>query len=138
MRASKSLGDEVLEALGFVDGLRPDGIVEDLVEEGLEQPVVADDLEGAPAFLPAGQALTPRWRLVDRRDGGSAAASFLQHVGDGGHGDVQAVSQTPCCRYAGFRRLSEGKDGLEVIIDGLGVGFRRAAPDHIFLFSTRD
>jgi hypothetical protein len=42
----EALGDEVFEALGlFVDLF--DGVVEDLVEEGLDEAMVADDFECA-------------------------------------------------------------------------------------------
>ena len=42
----EALGDEVLEALGFLMDFVP-GVVEDFVEEGFDEAVVADDLEGA-------------------------------------------------------------------------------------------
>ena len=123
----------MLEALGFVVDFL-DGIVEDLVEEGLDQPMMADDFEGALASC-AGEADAAVALVIDERALGGG--EFLNHVGDGGHGDVQAVGQFLAADTPGSA-VSEGKDGLEVIIDGLGVGFRRAAPDHIFLFSTRD
>ncbi len=42
----EALGDEVFEALGLLVHLF-DGVVEDLVEEGLDEPVVTHDLERA-------------------------------------------------------------------------------------------
>ncbi len=70
------LRDEVLEALGLLVHFVP-GIVEDLVEEGLDEAMMADDLEGA--FLSGFRELHAVVLFVDDQ-GWAEGGEFLEHV----------------------------------------------------------
>ena len=69
----EALGDEVLQALGFVVQL-VDFVVEHAVEEGLDEAVVADDFEGAAAS--GGERGGRRDGVRTRPADSAAAASF--------------------------------------------------------------
>ena len=76
----ESLGDEVLEALGLLVHLFH-GVVEDLVEEGLDEAMMADDLERAPL---AGRRELHAAVASRSRRGAVPRGELLEHVGDRG------------------------------------------------------
>lgn len=108
--------DEVLEALGFVVELF-DGVVEDFVEEGFEQAMVADDFERAAAAAGgedhAAVALIAEQRLRLRGEA-------LQHVGGGGWGDVEVFGDLGVGDLAGVVS-AKGVNGLDVVVDRLAL-----------------
>lgn len=85
----EALGDEVFQALGLVVQL-VQVVVEHAMKEGLDETVMADDLEGTAATqrreADAAVAL-----VVDKRVLGGG--ELLQHVGDGGGRDFEALGQ---------------------------------------------
>jgi hypothetical protein len=124
----EALGDEVFEALCFLVNFVP-GIVEDLVEEGLEEAMMADDLEGA--LLSGLRELDAVMLLVDD-ERWLLRGQLLQHVGDGGCSDRQMGCDFGAGNLA-FRSSAQLKDCFEVVIDGFAargggyaVGFGRA------------
>jgi hypothetical protein len=110
-------GDEVLEAFCFLVDLVP-WIAEDLVEEGLDETMVADDFEGA---LATGLGEFDAMVFAVDHHGGLGGGEFLEHVGDGGAGDGEMV----CDLGAGYLALfasAEFEDGLEVVVHGFAAG----------------
>jgi hypothetical protein len=108
----ETLGDEVLEALGLGVNLF-EGVIEDLEEKGFNKAMVAEDLEGAFA-AGRGETHAAMQLVVDGRAGGGS--ELLQHVGNGGGGDAEVVSEA-LAGDALAGGTGEGEDGLEVVID---------------------
>ena len=77
--------DEVFEAFGLLMDFVP-GIVENLMEEGFEEAVMADDLKGAP-FSRLGELYSVVLLIDDERR--FLQGELLQHVGDRRSGYVQ-------------------------------------------------
>jgi hypothetical protein len=102
----------VLQALGLVVQL-VDLVVEHAMQEGLDEAVVTDDLEGAAAARgrepDTAVALILDQRILRR-------GQFLQHVGDGGRGHFQAFGQGGRADAAALA-ATQGKDGLEIVVD---------------------
>ena len=132
----ESLGDEMLEALGFVVDLF-EGVIEDLEEKGFKETMVAENFEGAFA-AGRGETHTAMQLVVDGRAGG--AGEFLQHVGDGGGGDAEVVGEA-LTGDALAGGAGEGEDGFEVVIDRLGIGVgtagRHGSPANLLHWKAR-
>jgi len=115
-------GDEVLEALGFVVQF-VEGIIQDFEEEGFDEAVVTDDLQRALTAR-GGETDAAAALVLDERT--ALGGELLQHVGDGGGGDVEARSELRTADAA-LLTAAERVDGLEVVVDrlagaALGVG----------------
>lgn len=107
----EALGDEVLEALGLLVDLVP-GVVEDLVEEGFEEAMVADDLEGALAAC-AGELDAVVFAIENH--GRLGGGELLEHVGGGGSADGELDGDLGAGDLA-FFASAELEDGLEVVV----------------------
>ena len=112
----EALGDEVLQALGFVVKL-VDFVVEHAVQEGLDEAMVADDLQGA-ATTCVGETDTVVPLVFNQRVLGGG--ELLQHVGDRGGSYLQTIGQRGRADAAALGS-SQGEDGFEVIVDRLAA-----------------
>jgi len=112
----KALGDEVLEALGFLMDLVP-RVVEDSVEEGLDEAMVANDLEGA---LFSGFGEPDAVVLLVDDHGWLRGGELLQHVGDGRGGDGEMGGDFGAGDLALFAS-AELEDGFEVVVYGFAA-----------------
>ncbi len=111
------LGDEMLQALGLLMHLVP-RIAEKLVQKSLEQPMVAQHLEG-PHFSGIGQAYAVM--LLIFHECGASRGKLLKHP----RHRCRANSQMPGERIAGyplFRRAAEFQNRLQVVIHRLRRG----------------
>jgi hypothetical protein len=95
-----------------------EGVIEDFEEKGFNEAVVAENLEGAFA-AGRGETHAPVQLVVNGRvgDGGK----LLQHVGDGGGSDAEVVGEA-LAGNALVGGTGESEDGLEVVVDRLGIG----------------
>ena len=123
----EALGDEVFEALGLFVELF-DGVVEDFVEEGLDEAVMADDFEGAAAAGGREQDAAVAFVLDEGLGGGG---ELLEHVGDRGWSYAEVGGEGIAGDAAGMA-LAQSEDGLEVVVDGFGAAIQRAAFGHGF------
>ena len=111
--------DVVLQALRLIMNFIP-GKIEHIMKESFEQTMMAQDLcsptlshrrkDNATVFF----VLDKRWPLTGQ---------LLQHPGHGSSTDVQMTGQG-IARYSLFFRTAQLKDRLEVVIDGLGRGWK--------------
>jgi hypothetical protein len=127
----KFFRDEVLEAFGFVVQL-VECVAEDFEEEGFDEAVVAHDLQRAAAAGGREPDAVATLVLDERTVLGS---KLLQHVGDGGRSDTEALGKLGAADTA-LLAATERVDGFQVVVDGLagaalGAGLHDASLVHL-------
>lgn len=106
------LRDEVFEPFGFLMDLIP-AVVEKIVKEAFEQPMVPNDLQSS--FLTGcAQPRAVMFFIFNKR--WLNRSQLLQHSGHRSGPDSQALSQCVTGYFALFR-AAELQDGLEVVVD---------------------
>ena len=110
----------VLQSLRLVVNFIPEEESTHVMKESFEQTMMAQDLcsptlphlrkDNAMVFF----VLNKRWSL---------AGQLLQHPGHGSSTDLQMTGQG-ITRYSLFFRTAQLEDRLEVVIDGLGRGWK--------------
>jgi len=112
----KPFGDEMLQALRFFMNLVP-GIVEHVVQEAFEQPMVPNHLQRAPS---AGWRKPYPVVFLITDEGGAPSRQLLQHPRYGSRTDPEPLCQRVAGHAAGLC-AAQLENCLEIVVDGLAV-----------------
>ena len=117
----QTLGNEMLQPFRFFVHLVP-GVVQELVQEAFQEPVMAQHFESAP---PSGGAQPHATMLFVKDVRRPLRGQLLQHPRNGGGADAQMRRQG-IARNALTGGTAQLEDGFQIVVDRFGSGRRRS------------